>query len=231
MTDVINEKTISSYDQNSEPGYDQASLSGNKDVDQLAVPSTSNSQQEKNTINDEFNHILDKICTSGSVPELDIYHTTEIKKEVEDMEPVFNSPEHSSSQFLVATPYTNYENSDPGEYKPDVDAIRTKRTSLEGVDAAPIRERKRRTKSEIENGQDKRPISDCRVCGDKAIAHMHYGGICCYSCKAFFRRAVQSGKDKKYKCKADGKMPYKSSNKCLHSACGLSPYPHKHDSH
>ena len=43
---------------------------------------------------------------------------------------------------------------------------------------------------------DKRPVQPCHVCGDKAIAHLHYGGICCYSCKAFFRRAVQSGKDK-----------------------------------
>ena len=49
---------------------------------------------------------------------------------------------------------------------------------------------------------DKRPVSDCHVCGDKAIAHLHYGGICCYSCKAFFRRAVQNGKDASYKCKA-----------------------------
>ena len=53
---------------------------------------------------------------------------------------------------------------------------------------------------------DKRPVSDCHVCGDRAIAHLHYGGICCYSCKAFFRRAVQSGKDKSYKCKrGDGR--------------------------
>jgi hypothetical protein len=50
---------------------------------------------------------------------------------------------------------------------------------------------------------EKRPVSDCHVCGDRAIAHMHYGGICCYSCKAFFRRAVQNGKDKAYKCKKD----------------------------
>ena len=53
------------------------------------------------------------------------------------------------------------------------------------------------------NKDDKRPVSDCHVCGDRAIAHLHYGGICCYSCKAFFRRAVQSGKDKSYKCKHD----------------------------
>lgn len=50
---------------------------------------------------------------------------------------------------------------------------------------------------------DKRPVQPCHVCGDRAIAHLHYGGICCYSCKAFFRRAVQSGKDKMYKCKRD----------------------------
>merc|ERR1719516_705977 len=58
--------------------------------------------------------------------------------------------------------------------------------------------------SDESKGKDKRPVSDCRVCGDRAIAHMHYGGICCYSCKAFFRRAVQSGKDKIYRCKLSG---------------------------
>ena len=63
-------------------------------------------------------------------------------------------------------------------------------------------------------------MDHCHVCGDLAVAHMHYGGVCCYSCKvsvtrererlsqfgafqAFFRRATQTGKDKKYKCKAD----------------------------
>ena len=29
-------------------------------------------------------------------------------------------------------------------------------------------------------------ILRARVCGDRAIAHMHYGGICCYSCKVSF---------------------------------------------
>jgi hypothetical protein len=33
---------------------------------------------------------------------------------------------------------------------------------------------------------------DCPVCGDLAIAHFHYGGMCCYSCKAFFRRVVNT---------------------------------------
>ena len=35
---------------------------------------------------------------------------------------------------------------------------------------------------------------DCPVCGDTAIAHFHYGGMCCYSCKAFFRRVVNTYK-------------------------------------
>ena len=43
----------------------------------------------------------------------------------------------------------------------------------------------------VEEGEgskgEKRPVSDCRVCGDRAIAHMHYGGICCYSCKVAAR--------------------------------------------
>merc|ERR1712133_31902 len=71
---------------------------------------------------------------------------------------------------------------------------------------------------------DKRPVSDCHVCGDRAIAHMHYGGICCYSCKAFFRRAVQSGKDKVYRCKRSGNCQVslesrRSCQKCRFLKC------------
>ena len=31
--------------------------------------------------------------------------------------------------------------------------------------------------------------------------HLHYGGICCYSCRAFFRRAHQSTKNPSFKCR------------------------------
>ena len=44
-----------------------------------------------------------------------------------------------------------------------------------------------------ENASGKSTI-DCPVCGDTAIAHFHYGGMCCYSCKAFFRRVVNTYK-------------------------------------
>ena len=30
----------------------------------------------------------------------------------------------------------------------------------------------------------------CRICGDSAVRHVHYGGHCCFSCKAFFRQVA-----------------------------------------
>ncbi len=47
----------------------------------------------------------------------------------------------------------------------------------------------------------------CPVCGEEApdaqVHHPHYGGICCYSCRAFFRRA--SRKSKSLVCKTGNK--------------------------
>ena len=42
--------------------------------------------------------------------------------------------------------------------------------------------------------QSSKSMIDCPVCGDIAVAHFHYGGMCCYSCKAFFRRVVNTNK-------------------------------------
>lgn len=33
---------------------------------------------------------------------------------------------------------------------------------------------------------------ECQVCGDVANDHIHYGAIACYSCRAFFRRGINS---------------------------------------
>ena len=38
----------------------------------------------------------------------------------------------------------------------------------------------------------------CHVCGDSAPNHCHYGGIACFSCRAFFRRSVP--KARSYVC-------------------------------
>ena len=45
-----------------------------------------------------------------------------------------------------------------------------------------------------EESSSSKSTIDCPVCGDIAIAHFHYGGMCCYSCKAFFRRVVNTYK-------------------------------------
>ena len=45
--------------------------------------------------------------------------------------------------------------------------------------------------SSDKNGQSSEHI--CRVCGDKASEHIHYGSTVCYSCRAFFRRIAVKG--------------------------------------
>ncbi len=43
----------------------------------------------------------------------------------------------------------------------------------------------RRQREEVENRV-------CHVCGERAGKHSYYGGQVCPSCRAFFRRSVQS---------------------------------------
>lgn len=44
----------------------------------------------------------------------------------------------------------------------------------------------------------------CKVCGERAGKHSYYGGQVCPSCRAFFRRSVQSGYNSTYFCVKDG---------------------------
>ena len=39
-------------------------------------------------------------------------------------------------------------------------------------------------------------ISECPICSEVCVNHLHYGGISCYSCKAFFRRSVAAPSEK-----------------------------------
>jgi len=44
-----------------------------------------------------------------------------------------------------------------------------------------------------------RPLTTvCGVCGSPATEVQHYGSISCYSCRAFFRRSVGSGKEYRF---------------------------------
>ncbi|KAK8747683.1 hypothetical protein OTU49_016531, partial [Cherax quadricarinatus] len=54
----------------------------------------------------------------------------------------------------------------------------------------------------------------CRVCGDKAKS-MHFGGLSCDSCKAFFRRAVHNDAFVNFTCPYDGNCVINiASRKC-----------------
>jgi len=95
----------------------------------------------------------------------------------------------------------------------------------------PLKKIKLEGAAELKEKVGNKPISNCKVCGDLAVAHMHYGGVCCYSCKAFFRRATQTGKDKKYKCKSDKQCTITYTNRrscqfCRFNKCleiGMKP--------
>ena len=59
----------------------------------------------------------------------------------------------------------------------------------------------------------------CHVCGDTANDHIHYGGIVCYSCKAFFRRKTTHDKNLKCKLKENCVINVENRKKC--KACRL----------
>jgi len=61
----------------------------------------------------------------------------------------------------------------------------------------------------------------CRICGDSAVRHVHYGGHCCFSCKAFFRRAVnwQNKNNRNFQCKFESKCEITIKNRKTCQAC------------
>merc|ERR1719195_37897 len=75
----------------------------------------------------------------------------------------------------------------------------------------------------------------CTICGEMAPEddkhHLHYGGICCYSCRAFFRRAHQNTKRPNFECKSGGNCQITVKNrrkcqKCRYEKCvniGMDP--------
>merc|ERR1712106_279139 len=72
-------------------------------------------------------------------------------------------------------------------------------------------------------------VRPCKVCGEKAGKHSYYGGEVCPSCRAFFRRSVQSGYNATYCCVRDGscQVTLKTRKNCqfcrykLCLACGM----------
>ncbi|PSN57642.1 hypothetical protein C0J52_05416 [Blattella germanica] len=73
-------------------------------------------------------------------------------------------------------------------------------------------------------------IRNCAICGDKAHS-LHFGGLSCDSCKAFFRRSVQSGAFRGFSCSRLGGCiltitTRRSCQKCRFMKCvsvGMEP--------
>eukprot|EP00092_Neocalanus_flemingeri_P027056 GFUD01029342.1.p1 GENE.GFUD01029342.1~~GFUD01029342.1.p1 ORF type:complete len:735 (-),score=169.50 GFUD01029342.1:1651-3855(-) len=45
------------------------------------------------------------------------------------------------------------------------------------------------------------PVDKCKVCGEPAAKHIHYGAMSCFSCRAFFRRSIQNRTANTYICR------------------------------
>merc|ERR1719483_1368032 len=74
-------------------------------------------------------------------------------------------------------------------------------------------------------------VSVCGVCGSPATDVQHYGATSCYSCRAFFRRTIGSGKDYRYcsrktdACEVDA-VTRTNCKKCRFQKClqvGMKP--------
>jgi len=76
----------------------------------------------------------------------------------------------------------------------------------------PVKDKKRRTRGTPAQ------VRPCKVCGESAGKHSYYGGEVCPSCRAFFRRSVQSGYNNSYKCDEGGtcKVTLATRKKCQH---------------
>lgn len=82
-------------------------------------------------------------------------------------------------------------------------------------------------------GEDEQHSHICPICGESSDQphQIHYGGVACFSCRAFFRRAHQKTRDPKFVCKKGGNCEITVKNrrkcqKCRYELCvtaGMRP--------
>jgi len=89
-------------------------------------------------------------------------------------------------------------------------------------------DKERRVRARPRSNQELREvIRPCRVCGEKAGKHSYYGGQVCPSCRAFFRRSVQSGYNATYYCVKEGECEItlktrKNCQFCRYKLCEMA---------
>ena len=92
-------------------------------------------------------------------------------------------------------------------------------------ETVPMEER-RRARDEIHSsGEEEANTAICSVCSAETMNdHFHYGAICCFSCKQFFRRANQGPAGKTsprgFVCKFGGKCEVGLQSKSKRGRCG-----------
>jgi len=124
---------------------------------------------------------------------------------------------HSSSVNLLQRPTILPPRSE--SFLPAVDQTVPQSSSI--VQTSPVKKVRRRGEAA--------QIRPCKVCGERAGKHSYYGGEVCPSCRAFFRRSVQSGYNATYCCVRDGncEVTLKTRKNCqfcryrLCLACGM----------
>ncbi|XP_071535943.1 uncharacterized protein [Panulirus ornatus] len=95
--------------------------------------------------------------------------------------------------------------------------VNIKKHSPEPLTAAD--EHKRSQKRQKKEAKEKaKEEKRCGVCGDTARS-MHFGGMACDSCKAFFRRSVQSGAYKSFQCPDNKTCPISKQNRKVCQYC------------
>lgn len=92
-------------------------------------------------------------------------------------------PIHQKDPHFYKGPLTPPTSTEPSPSPPH-------HLTMPGLTPVPITEeapKKRKRGRTRGNGPTLLP---CSVCGDLAPDHQHYGGVACFSCRAFFRRSV-----------------------------------------
>ncbi|XP_064087690.1 ecdysone-induced protein 75B-like isoform X2 [Macrobrachium nipponense] len=97
-------------------------------------------------------------------------------------------------------------------------ALCSKKKTSEGAAASSEDPKKNQKKLKKETKEKVKEEKKCGVCGDAARS-MHFGGMACDSCKAFFRRSVQSGAYKNFQCPENEQCPISKQNRKVCQYC------------
>ena len=159
------------------------------------IPFTESIEQSESTIKTDSSQLSTNVYNWDYAKPFDRYYTQDRQEEerVDDPPTVhdyMNTAITSTSEHIWTRNKTVIVENKQKEYKnvkPDETFADTQRV----LDSTPI----------------------CKVCGDKAGKHAYYGGIVCGSCRAFFRRSVQSKYYLIFQCKTSETCEIKSDTK------------------